>query len=191
MITPDITMIPADGYCERVWMPRLTTTHLRAPGTTVALCGSGPRRAEQWRVITPGSITVPAAVRACRVCELGWRTAMAVTQAQYPGRRPGELARMPRHGYLAPIAECARCEQVRPVRGRGLCEPCRKAAREDGTLNEYGWLRADRIAEYAQYRTGGLSVRAAARRLGVSERTCSRYEHALTSAGQAEWRTAA
>lgn len=81
------------------------------------------------------------------------------------------------------VAECASCGQPRVIRGRGLCDGCRKRHRRAGTISEYGWLKADRIALYREARGKGLSVEAAAVKAGVAERTGWRYEAALREAG--------
>jgi hypothetical protein len=98
--------------------------------------------------------------------------------------RPGVVAvRVLPCGDRRPVAECACCGRVRLIRGRGLCAGCTWSRRNDGTIGEWGWTRADRLAEYAALR-GTLTRREAAARLGVSVRTADRYEAALR-AGEA------
>ena len=93
--------------------------------------------------------------------------------------RPGVLAvHVQPCGDRRPVAECASCGYPRIIRGRGLCEGCRKRCRLDGTLGQYGYLRGDRIADYAALREA-LGMREAAARVGVTVRTAHRYEAAL------------
>ena len=96
-----------------------------------------------------------------------------------------------------PVGECARCERERPLHGRGLCCTCRAQARRDGTLEDYGYVKADRIADYAATRAswvrggGGLrhpTIPEASRAAGVGGRTGQRYEAELDAAGLAPWR---
>lgn len=81
------------------------------------------------------------------------------------------------------IAECARCGHLRVIRRRGLCFSCIKRCQRDGTLGEYGWLKADRLAVYREARAKGLTVEAAADKASVTKRTGWRYEAALREAG--------
>ena len=93
--------------------------------------------------------------------------------------RPGVLGvHVQPCGDRRPVAECALCGHLRVIRGRGLCEPCRKRCRDDGTITQYGYTRADRLADYASLRPS-LAVPVAAGRIGVSVRTAMRYEAAL------------
>jgi hypothetical protein len=66
-----------------------------------------------------------------------------------------------------------------PIESRGLCAACRRRNRDRGTLGEFGYVKADRLADYAELRGLGVPVPAAAARLGVSERTAWRYEAEL------------
>jgi hypothetical protein len=102
--------------------------------------------------------------------------------------RPGILGQVPYGGAMCPLAECARCERVRPIYRRGLCSRCVKLCRADGTLLEYGWTKADRMAEFAAARREGLTIGEAAVRAGVDPRTGSRYEGELRDRGLAPWR---
>src|ERR1700733_5670202 len=86
------------------------------------------------------------------------------------------------------VAECASCEQVRPIITRGLCSTCRHRFEWDGTITDWGYVKADRLEDYAWLRASGESVPVAAARLGVTERTGWRYEAQLTRAGRAPWR---
>ena len=81
-------------------------------------------------------------------------------------------------GRRFPVAECGRCGHVRALRGRGLCAWCKKAATADGTIGQYGYVKADRMADYAELRAS-LGAAEAARRVGVSRRTAHRYDAAL------------
>lgn len=97
--------------------------------------------------------------------------------------KPGVLAVVTRpSGERYPVAECARCGLQKPVRGRGLCFGCRSRSVRDGTISEYGYTRADRLADYVKLRRGGLGPARAAARIGVTERTAHRYEAALREA---------
>lgn len=97
-----------------------------------------------------------------------------------------------------PVGECARCERERPLYSRGLCCICRRRCRADGTLADYGYVKADKIAEYALVRSrwvrgpdGELrhpTIPEAAAAAGVNCRTGQRYEAELDAAGQAPWR---
>jgi hypothetical protein len=71
---------------------------------------------------------------------------------------------------------------------RGLCNSCGTTCRHDGTIAEYGYTRADRMADYAHRRRNGDTIGLAASRLGISRRTAERYEAKLRDAGQAPWR---
>jgi hypothetical protein len=71
---------------------------------------------------------------------------------------------------------------------RGLCDSCGHARRRDGTLAEFGYVKADRRADFARYRTAGVDLAEAAGRVGVSERTGWRYETELAASGRAPWR---
>lgn len=102
--------------------------------------------------------------------------------------QPGVMA-VALHGrQLTPIAECARCGALRPMTGRGLCSACRKLCAADGTLDDYGCAKADKMADYALHRNRGLTIGAAARMAGVTERTGARYEAELDAGGRAPWR---
>jgi hypothetical protein len=81
-------------------------------------------------------------------------------------------------GGRTPIAECARCGRVMRIPYRGLCMTCLKSCERDGTLAEYGWVKSDRLAEYAAIRQS-LGIAEAAQRTGVSKRTAQRYEKQL------------
>ncbi|TDD45415.1 XRE family transcriptional regulator [Nonomuraea terrae] len=80
---------------------------------------------------------------------------------------------------------CADCGQLSSHGGRHLCFTC--YARNDyyGTLDQYPPLRtwlstAARVEDYAELRRQQyMSLRDAAARLGVSERTAWRYEAKL------------
>jgi hypothetical protein len=85
------------------------------------------------------------------------------------------------------VSECARCGQARPLVYRGLCAACRNRCLRDGTLAGYGYVKADRMADYAALRRRGEGTGAAGARIGVSARTAQRYEAQLLAAGQAPW----
>ena len=86
------------------------------------------------------------------------------------------------------VAECASCEQIRPLPSRGLCVPCRELHRKAGTEAEFGYVKADRLADYADLRRDGELLEVAAARIGISERTAWRYEAELRdAAASAGW----
>ena len=92
-------------------------------------------------------------------------------------------------GIRVPVAECACCEQVLPILARGLCSRCRSWHRTHGTIDDYGYTKADRLADYVRLRDSGwYDVGQAAARIGVSRRTAERYEAELRVAGLAPWR---
>ena len=80
------------------------------------------------------------------------------------------------------VAECASCEQEGPLISRGLCKPCRDRHQWAGTLTSFGYVKADRVADYADLRRDGELLEVAASRIGVSERTAWRYEAGLKDA---------
>ena len=73
---------------------------------------------------------------------------------------------------------CDSCGHPGDLPCRGLCPACRASHRRAGTLESFGYVKADRLADFAGMRPG-LSVAAAAGRLGVSVRTGFRYEAEL------------
>ena len=92
------------------------------------------------------------------------------------------------NGIRVPVAECAGCEQVLPILARGLCSRCRSWHRTHGTIGDYGYVKADRMADYARLRLNGHDVGPAAALVGTSKRTAERYEAELRDAGLAPWR---
>lgn len=90
----------------------------------------------------------------------------------------GVIAIAMRSGGRRPVAECARCGRVRPIAYRGLCHGCENHCRKDGTIGDYGYTRADRLADYVEL-PRDLTARQAAERLGVSARTIERYKREL------------
>ena len=90
--------------------------------------------------------------------------------------RAGVLAVVTAYGRRLPIAGCARCGRVRVLLGRGLCGGCRTTCSRNGTLAQYGYTKADRKADYARHRAHGLTIREAAERTGIAERSGQRYE---------------
>ena len=102
--------------------------------------------------------------------------------------RPGVIRQVRWGGKMVPLAPCGRCRQVRPVISRGLCSTCDQRSRDDGTIEDYGWLKPDKMDAFATYRGRGLSIPAAARAAGISPRTGQRYETDLFDAGKAWWR---
>lgn len=96
--------------------------------------------------------------------------------------RSGVLALATVRGERRQVAECGSCERVRPLIERGLCDSCRSLRRKDGTIGDYGYVKTDRMQDYAELRQFGESVAVAASRVGVSERTGWRYEAQLREA---------
>lgn len=86
------------------------------------------------------------------------------------------------------VAECASCERARPLITRGLCDSCRHKYERGGTITEWGYIKTDRLEDYAWLRRSGEPVPVAASRVGVSERTAWRYEGELAASGRAPWR---
>ena len=82
---------------------------------------------------------------------------------------------------------CVSCERNRPLCARGLCDACRGLFRRDGTIAQWGYVKADRIADYARLRLVGYHVPLAASRIGISERTAWRYEAELRDASSSGW----
>ena len=74
--------------------------------------------------------------------------------------------------------ECGSCGLDKTLKARGLCSWCYKGRGRDGTLGQYGWVRADRLAEFGQLRDRHYPVEFAGARVGVSSRTAWRYEAA-------------
>ena len=90
------------------------------------------------------------------------------------------------YGERRRVAECASCELVAPIYYRGLCVTCRDTHRTAGTLEEFGYVKADRLADYEWLtRECGETPTVAAARIGISERTAWRYEAEL--AASAGW----
>ena len=92
------------------------------------------------------------------------------------------------YGVRVRVAECARCERQRAIEARGLCHSCRTTCQANGTIGEYGYVKPDRLEDYAYRRGQGDSPGTAAGRLGISKRTACRYETQLAAAGRAPWR---
>ncbi len=97
-------------------------------------------------------------------------------------RQPGVMSvHVTPLGHRYPVAECASCGRLKPIRRRGLCRGCENRHERDETITEYGQSKADRIAEYKRLRLS-LRLPAAAARTGVSTRTAQRYEAVLREA---------
>jgi hypothetical protein len=77
---------------------------------------------------------------------------------------------------------------VLPILARGLCSRCRSWHRTHGTIGDFGYVKADRMADYARLRLNGHDVGPAAALVGTSKRTAERYEAELRDAGLAPWR---
>ena len=82
-------------------------------------------------------------------------------------------------GRFYRLDECADCGRFMPMECRGLCHACRKRNSACGTLGEFGYVKADRLADYALRRSRGTPLADAAAWVGVSERTAWRYEAEL------------
>lgn len=168
--------------CARVRTPVHKTAHLAVPGSSTALCGAMALENGTW--LDGGSLPD------CRPCATAARVAEAVAAWQGPQPRPGVLALLPRRGDqdMAPVGGCAECGRVRILPKRGLCASCYEAARQEGTVEGYGWTQDERLADFARYRRLGLDIGQAAARTGVCTRTGNRYEERLAESGQAPWR---
>ena len=88
-------------------------------------------------------------------------------------------------------AACDCCGHTRKIECRGLCRTCRGRAAKYGSLQEWGYVKADRLTEYQEMRAAGYTAGQSAWTVGVSERTGQRYENELAAAGQAPWKAAA
>ena len=73
---------------------------------------------------------------------------------------------------------CGCCGKTRSLKARELCTTCHVHCTLDGTLGQYGWVRADRLAEFRELRERHYPVELAGARVGVSARTAWRYEAA-------------
>lgn len=102
--------------------------------------------------------------------------------------RPGVLGQARWGGQIVAVAACARCERVWPMVRRGLCYTCARICRADGTIWDYGYTKADKMADYALARGRGLTVSQAAVQAGVDPRTGQRYEKELADTDRAPWR---
>lgn len=86
-----------------------------------------------------------------------------------------------------PIRCCLRCGRDRRHEARGLCVTCYHAKPYEPTGTGRGGVGvprdratlAGRMDDFAELRRWGLSVHAAARRLGIALRTAWRYEARL------------
>lgn len=164
-----------------------TVAHLIARGEQASLCGSRPREGRAWLTDSVRLAELPTCVR----CSHQARFRAEIAAWDGPAPRTGVVAMVARSaGVRCAAAECARCGKLRMLPCRGLCRGCLKVTTKNGTIREYGWTKADRMAEYARCRSGGLHLREAAERTGVDERTAWRYETEHVKAGTATWRSA-
>ncbi|MCW2929953.1 MAG: hypothetical protein JWM19_915 [Actinomycetia bacterium] len=76
------------------------------------------------------------------------------------------------------VAECARCGLEKRIKGRGLCPACSSAVTRDGTIGEYGWMRDERLEEFAGHRRH-MNITRAGAATGISTVTAFRYERLL------------
>lgn len=83
-------------------------------------------------------------------------------------------------------------EGADPVRLREACRAGDDGLEAQGIVPPSGYLAGHRnaaqLAEYAVLRGNGMTVGAAAERLGVVKRTAEKYEATLIAAGRATWR---
>jgi hypothetical protein len=91
---------------------------------------------------------------------------------------------------MRPAAACDCCGHTQRIKARGLCGVCYTRARDHGAVAKWGFVKADRLAEYAGLREAGASVESAAWDAGVSVRTGQRYEAELRAAAAPERRAA-
>jgi hypothetical protein len=91
----------------------------------------------------------------------------------------------------APIEVCcACCDELGRHGGRGLRNTCYNRHHKAGTLDQFPPLRTSlprrwRLEAYTEIRARGVSVRKAAKQLGVTDRTGWRYEHLLKTSQDA------
>jgi hypothetical protein len=104
--------------------------------------------------------------------------------------QPGTIRIVPSGGRRVPYGPCSRCGRDRALYGRRLCQSCRYLCQLDGTLDDYGYPKGARLADWAALRRGGLLIPDATARMAevCSPRTCLRYEAELAAAGLAPWR---
>lgn len=177
----------------RVFAFQHSRAHFLLPGDRESLCGAAPRKGRSWLGGEPRAAERLALMPDCAICAARARFLADLDAWDGPAPRPGVVALVRRDGSgdRRAAGECARCGLLAPLAQRGLCRPCARACRKDGTIGEYGWLRPDRMGEFAALRRAGLSVERAAAGTGVCGRTGTRYEAALAAEGRATWRAAA
>ena len=79
-------------------------------------------------------------------------------------------------------APCDRCGNIAELVTRRLCPSCRGQCRRAGTVEDWGYLKPDRLADFTVLRARGYRPAVAAVRLGLSARTGYRYEAELRGA---------
>lgn len=176
--------VPADALAghARAYISGSHCAHLvQVDGA--ALCGALPRGRRRWLGIAGDGYEEKAAAR--RLCCSCRRYAEVLRQLAGRAPGPGVTLTVVLSGRTLVVSECAACGKVRPVHGRGLCLACWSRHRNDGTLGDWGYVRADRLADFRAYRERGLSVAEAAARVEVSVRTAERYERDLRQAREA------
>lgn len=146
-----------------------------------SLCGAHPRIGRRWLGARNGKERDRlASLGTCRSCRRAQAVAEQLAAQQPPAGRPGVIGLVVLGGAVRRVAGCADCGRTGLIIRRGLCRPCVREHVRDGTITEFGWTRADRLAEYAALRRDGLGVAEASERAGVSCRTGWRYEAALS-----------
>jgi hypothetical protein len=133
-----------------------------------ALCGWEPLAGHGW-------IPRPDPRSTCFACR-----SLAAMAGQLPGQspEPGAFPVVVIDGRRYRVAECACCGQQRPVLCRGLCPACGWKHQKAGTLDQFGYTRRDKLADFGALRDHAVSIRDSASRIGISERTAQRYEQA-------------
>jgi ribosomal protein S14 len=145
-----------------------------------SLCGAHPRAGRRWLGgRSDRERAMLAKLGTCRSCLRAQAVAEQLAEQQPPPGRTGVIGFVVLGTIRYRVAECGDCGRQRPVARRGLCNTCVHAHVGDGTITEFGWTRADRLAEYAALRRDGLGVAEASARAGVSRRTGERYEASL------------
>jgi len=173
--------VSADEY-TRAYVASAHASHLiTADGAS--LCGAQPRAGRGWLGTEGRHAAQLAAKPLCTRCQ-GQADVLRQLAAGgvAPPPRPGVVAIVMLWGRRWPVADCIDCGRLRVVASRGLCMSCQTRHVREGDLSEWGYVRADRLAEFADLRRGSVPVTEAAARVGVSARTGQRYERDLRQA---------
>lgn len=90
---------------------------------------------------------------------------------------------------------CVCCGELGLHGGRRLSKPCYSRHHKAGTLDEFPLLITQlptlwRLEDYAELRARGVSIRQAAKQLGVTDRTTTRYEARIKASTTTERQSA-